>query len=254
MNEMDRSELLEIAKKAAIAAGEVIMKVYESGFEVESKSDDSPVTVADKKADELICEMLKTSAIPVLSEEGNIPDYDDRKSWDILWIVDPLDGTREFVNRNGQFTVNIALVESGLPVLGVIYVPVSGVMYFGAADVGSYKLDRGVSTKLPMKIERDKYVVVGSKSHLTEETKAYFDGLKSEKPIEILQIGSSLKICMVAEGTADEYPRFGPTMEWDTAAGHAIAKYAGKQFIDLVTGKEMEYNRQELKNGAFIVS
>ena len=249
----NETDLLHQAIKAAKDAGEIILKIYENDFEVQYKKDNSPLTIADQKANQIIEKYLIQTNIPILSEEGNHAPYQDRKKWDLVWIVDPLDGTKEFVKRNGEFTVNIALVDNGNPVLGVIYVPVSKCLYYGSSN-GSFKIYNGKKKKLPLKKFNKVFTIVGSRSHMSKETEKYFDDLKKEKgPIEIVSMGSSLKICLVAEGVADVYPRFAPTMEWDTAAGHAIAHYAGKKLVDLETKKDMTYNRPILKNNWFIV-
>jgi 3'(2'), 5'-bisphosphate nucleotidase len=190
----------------------------------------------------------------VLSEEGAEIPYEERKQWTELWIVDPLDGTKEFIKRNGEFTVNIALVRNGLPVLGVIHVPVKGITYWGCEGLGSGKIENGVAMKLPLSSETAPYKVVGSRSHMSPETEQYVAELRNaHTQVEMVSMGSSLKICLVAEGVANEYPRFAPTMEWDTAAGHAISKFAGKTFIDWTTKKEMIYNRENLTNNWFLV-
>ena len=253
MAEINEQQLLDLAKKAAIAGGVEIMEVYQGEFEVVKKDDQSPLTIADQRSNEVIEKLLKSSEIPILSEEGIHGSFEERKSFTYLWIVDPLDGTKEFVKRNGEFTVNIALVENGIPILGVIYVPVKKVLYF-ASDQGAYKKVGDQIEKLPNNKKKKNFVAVGSRSHMSDETKAYFDRLKAAHgEIDVVSMGSSLKICLVAEGIADVYPRFAPTMEWDTAAGHAIAKYAGKKLIDYNTNKEMLYNRAELRNNWFIV-
>ncbi len=250
---MKNKELLELAINAAIDGGEEIMKVYNDEFEVYIKEDDSPLTIADQNANKVIVTKLIKTNIPVLSEEGRSIPYSERKDWERLWIVDPLDGTKEFVKRNGEFTVNIALIENGSPVLGVIYVHVKKILYFASKE-GAFKRSGDVLEKLPINKEKKKYVAVGSRSHMSEETKEFFDGLKeTHGEIEVVSMGSSLKICLVAEGIADVYPRFAPTMEWDTAAGQAIAKFAGKSLIDYSTKKEMLYNRDQLRNNWFIV-
>jgi 3'(2'), 5'-bisphosphate nucleotidase len=244
---------LSIAKKAAINAGAEILKVYNNDFKVTYKKDASPLTIADQRANEIIENLLSKTNIPVLSEEGKQTDFSERKNWKLLWIVDPLDGTKEFVKRNGEFTVNIALIKNGIPILGVIYVPVSGCLYYGSSS-GTYKELNGEINQLPVKSQIRNYRVVGSRSHLSPETENYIEKLRKEKgEVEIVFMGSSLKICLVAEGFADVYPRFAPTMEWDTAAGHAIAKFAGKSLIDVETNDEMIYNRPRLKNNWFIV-
>ncbi len=250
---MNIKELLNIAINAAVEGGNEIMKVYNDDFEVYIKEDDSPLTVADQNANKVIIAQLDKTGIPVLSEEGKAIPYSERKNWDKLWIVDPLDGTKEFIKRNGEFTVNIALIENGSPIMGVIYVPVKKTLYY-ASEAGAFKKDEDNIEKLPINQKKEKYVAVGSRSHMSDETKAFFNQLKdTHGEIDVVSMGSSLKICLVAEGIADVYPRFAPTMEWDTAAGQAIAKYAGKSLIDYDTKKEMLYNRDELRNNWFIV-
>ena len=202
-----------------------------------------------------ICDLLSESGIPILSEEGKEIPYKERKNWHRLWIVDPLDGTKEFIKRNGEFTVNIALIENGKPILGVIYVPVKDQLYTGAIGIGAQKKENGKVIQMPIEQEKRKYRAVGSRSHMSVETEKFFDDLKTRHgEVEIVSMGSSLKICLVAEGTADVYPRFAPTMEWDTAAGHAIAGAAGKSLIDVKTNREMVYNREDLLNNWFVVS
>ena len=250
---ISESALLALAKEAALLGGREIMDVYQNDFDVVHKEDNSPLTIADQRANRVIEEHLKTTEIPILSEEGIHLDYDTRKKWEYLWIVDPLDGTKEFIKRNGEFTVNIALVKNGLPILGVIYVPVKNWMYFGNSK-GSFKEINNEVIKLPFSVAHRPYTAVGSRSHPSKETADFFDQLKKEKgEVNVVSMGSSLKICLVAEGTADVYPRFAPTMEWDTAAGHAIAKFAGRIFKDVTTQKEMVYNREQLRNNWFIV-
>ena len=251
---MKNNELLDISIDAAILGGKQIMDVYAGSFEVFKKEDESPLTVADQNANEVIIRELIKTNIPVLSEEGRSIPYSERKDWDRLWIVDPLDGTKEFVKRNGEFTVNIALIENGEPILGVIYVPVTKVLYY-ASEEGAFKKIDNIITQLPIENNKENFVAVGSRSHQSEETKEYFNNLsKKYGNVDIVSMGSSLKICLVAEGIADVYPRFAPTMEWDIAAGHAIVKHAGKKLIDYKTKKEMIYNRKNLLNNWFIVS
>jgi len=253
MKELNEANWLEIAKKAAIKAGEKILQIYGENFSVSYKEDKSPLTIADQQANDIIeSDLLKTN-IPILSEEGKLTEYKERKNWKLLWIVDPLDGTKEFVKRNGEFTVNIALVKNGKPILGVIFVPVKGWLYYASSN-GSYREIDEKKVKLPLKKKSINFKVVGSRSHQSPETIKYFEDIKKvKKNVEIVSMGSSLKICLVAEGSADVYPRFAPTMEWDTAAGHAIAKHAGKKLIDLKTNQEMVYNRERLTNNWFIV-
>ena len=171
---MNLNKLLEVVKEAALKGGEEILKIYETDFSVEEKDDNSPLTQADKNANMVIEEILKETNIPILSEEGRGIDYSERKDWEYLWIVDPLDGTKEFVKRNGEFTVNIALIKNGVPVLGVIYVPVKQWLYYGHKEIGSFKIANGELEKLPRQVLKDRYVAVGSRSHKSSETEAYF--------------------------------------------------------------------------------
>ncbi len=259
----------DTAIKAAILAGEKILEIYndpDAGFSVEKKADNSPLTIADKASHQIIDEQLKITGIPVLSEEGkNIP-FEIRKHWGTFWLVDPLDGTKEFIKRNGEFTVNIALITNGKPVMGVIYVPVNQMLYAGELSTGAWKIEKvrdettferikKEGTRLPVsKPQNNVYTIVGSRSHRSGDTEDYINNLRNEHPqVEIISKGSSLKIGMVAEGLADEYPRFGPTMEWDTAAGHAIANAAGKKLWHTDFSGELTYNKQNLLNPYFIV-
>ena len=256
---------LALAIEASVAAGKEILKVYNlADFHIEQKEDNSPLTLADKNAHDKIMAYLSKLAIPVLSEEGRAIPYSERKNWDLLWIVDPLDGTKEFIKRNGEFTVNIALVKNNTPIMGVIYVPVKNTLYFGLEHIGAFKIEHfndsnydlddliGAAQKLPIANTSSKYVVVGSRSHMSAETETHFAELqKKHGEIEIVSMGSSLKICLVAEGVANEYPRFAPTMEWDTAAGQGIVQAAGKRLIDYKTNKTMTYNRENLLNNWF---
>jgi 3'(2'), 5'-bisphosphate nucleotidase len=255
---------------AAIKAGDEIIKIYndpKQDFSVEKKADNSPLTIADKSSHNVIVEALKATPFLVLSEEGTQILYSERKNWETFWLIDPLDGTKEFIKKNGEFTVNIALVKNGNPIMGVIYVPVTKTLYWGEVGNGAWKLEdtlvgaeinadefqkKGI--KLPVVNKNRKFTVVGSRSHCNEETEACFNELKKEHgEIEILSKGSSLKICMVAEGSADIYPRFGPTMEWDTAAGHAIAVAAGKSITLADYKTPLKYNKENLLNPYFIV-
>jgi 3'(2'), 5'-bisphosphate nucleotidase len=256
---------LHIALKAALEAGEAIMTVYTSdSFEIEIKSDQSPLTKADRISHRIISAYLDQTEIPVLSEEGKMIPYSERGTWGLLWIVDPIDGTKEFIKRNGEFTVNIALIQDGKPILGVVYAPAIQELYYAAESLGSFKSKASSdipidsifhnSLKLPITQNKRAFTVVASKSHLSEETAVFIEELRI-KHGELVSIskGSSLKMCMVAEGIANCYPRFAPTMEWDTAAGQAICRFAGKIVKDLKTGKEMTYNREELVNNWFLV-
>lgn len=263
-------QLLTTAVQAALEAGAAVNEVYENkDFEVETKQDETPLTLADRRAHQIISGYLEQTDHPVLSEEGKDIPYEQRSKWEYFWLVDPLDGTKEFIKKNGEFTVNIALVHQGTPLLGVLFAPYVKELYFGAHPFGAYKVE-GINEELmnckdldelmkagnilPLKSERNKLVVVGSRSHMNDETQRYIDGLKAKYgDAEFVSKGSSLKICMVAEGSADVYPRFAPTMEWDTAAGHAIALASGYPVTQQDGTTPLQYNKQELTNPYFIV-
>ena len=261
-------KLLFTAIQASLKAGEEILKVYDSDFSVEHKADNSPVTLADKNAHNAICEILKETNFPTLSEEGEIIDFSERSQLEYFWMVDPLDGTKEFVKRNGEFTVNIALIHQQKSILGVIYVPVTKTLYFAAQGIGAFKLEfqtaysesynletlLKLSEKLPLKRGKRKFTIVASRSHLSEKTEMFIEGLiTTNKEVDFISSGSSIKLCLVAEGSADVYPRFAPTMEWDTAAGQAIVENSGKQVIDYSTNKVLLYNKENLLNNWFVV-
>tara|TARA_B100000809_G_scaffold266666_1_gene330598 strand:- start:5781 stop:6572 length:792 start_codon:yes stop_codon:yes gene_type:complete len=259
--------LLSIAIQASIDAGKAIMEVYAEKINVEIKEDKSPLTQADKNANDVINNYLIDTRIPIISEENKQLDYSQRKDWEYCWIVDPLDGTKEFIKRNGEFTVNIALIKSGNPLLGVIYVPVSKTLYYTLEDASkSYKIDlenedvsldfifkNSIEIK-PSENNNGLIRIVGSRSHLNEATKVFISKIENNKKTEIVSKGSSLKFCLVAEGTADVYPRFAPTMEWDTAAGQAICQAVGVHVIDNNTNLPLKYNKENLLNPNFLVS
>ena len=257
-----------VAIKAAIEAGSEIMRIYEGGnFQIESKEDNSPITLADKSANTIINEFLKPTDIPIISEENIETDFSERKLWDSCWIVDPLDGTNEFINKNGEFTVNIALVKNNKPVFGVIYIPVSKELYFGNVVEGSsFKM---IIDNKTLKEDLLKYAeeifpvsaqrtirIAGSRSHINEETLEFIEGIRKKysQEVKVIPKGSSLKFCLIADGTLNIYPRIGTTMEWDTAAGHAICKAVGIRVFDMKTNRELVYNKQNLKNNSFVVS
>ncbi|HIP13427.1 MAG TPA: 3'(2'),5'-bisphosphate nucleotidase [Arcobacter sp.] len=247
--EVDLEKIINIAK----IAGEVIMEIYNKDFFIEYKDDNSPLTEADLKSNEIICSKLEKlyPNIPILSEENREVDYNERKDWKVFWLIDPIDGTKEFIKKNGEFTVNIALVENDTPVLGVVYAPVLDEMYVAKKGLGAFK--NGV--KLPLvKNESPKELlhVVASKSHLSQETQKFIDNLETKR-VEQISKGSSLKLCMVAEGIADIYPRLAPTMEWDTAAAHAIVLESGKEVIQFESKEALVYNKENLLNPWFIV-
>lgn len=255
--EIDVTALVDIAH----AAGDEIMKVYATDFPVEIKEDNSPLTIADKQSNAVILEGLQRlyPDIPFISEENKLLSYGERKNWTRCWLIDPLDGTKEFIKKNGEFTVNIALIENGNPVLGVVYVPAQNTTYVGVEGQGAFKLEAGAAQFKAISnpthyTDKNKVIVVGSRSHLSPETLQFVDDLKAKgKQVDFVSSGSSIKFCLVAEGVADVYPRFGPTMEWDTAAAHAVAIGAGKQVINHETKQPLTYNRENLLNPWFIV-
>ena len=238
----------------SLTAGQAILEVYDSDFSVEQKDDKSPLTLADKRSHEIISEFLHARyPYPVLSEEGkNIPCA-ERKNWECFWLVDPLDGTKEFIKRNGEFTVNIALIEGGRPVLGVIYQPVADLLYYAVQGEGSFKVEGGSGEKLPLRRKKDNLTVVGSRSHGSKAFDDYVEVLRSQYgTCAFISAGSSLKFCLVAEGRADIYPRLAPTMEWDTAAGQIIVEEAGGLVLEAKSRTPLRYNKESLLNPHFV--
>ena len=247
---MDYTYHLDLAIKAAKNATDAILDVYNNeDFEVEVKSDNSPLTIADRKSHNVISQVLRESKLPILSEEGkNIP-YKERSEWDFFWMIDPIDGTKEFVKRNDEFTVNIALIRRDTPVLGVVMVPVTEDIYWAVSGQGAFKNGQKIEAS-KINLSKKGVKVVASRSHLNSETEEFVRSLNQPK---IVSKGSSLKILMVAEGDADIYPRFAPTMEWDTAAAHVIANEAGAVVMNATSNKELHYNKKDLRNDFFIV-
>lgn len=265
-------DTLLVAVCAALDAGKSILNIYGRPVKVQYKDDQSPLTEADKAAHAIITNKLRkeTPDIPILSEEGRAIPYEERSQWKRFWLVDPLDGTKEFIKQNGEFTVNIALIEDGKPVLGIIFVPCRDKLYFGCRGMGSFKIENCKSLdidysfetllnnghKLPLNEPSSPNTirVVGSRSHGSKEFQQYVESLKSEyESVKITPAGSSLKFCLVAEGQADIYPRLGPTMEWDTGAGQAICEQAGYWVTNWDTGVALQYNKKDLKNPIFLV-
>ncbi len=255
------SDVIEISEKA----GNEILNVYNRDIDVQYKDDKSPITEADRKSHHIILEGLKkiNENIPVLSEEGKDIPYEKRKNWEYFWLVDPLDGTKEFIKRNGEFTVNIALIHRQKPVFGVVYAPALNKLYYGGKDFGGYMVEKGEKVRLEGdSLNREKLVVVASRSHINEETKEFIESLKRfYRDVETTSIGSSLKICLLAEGKADIYPRIGPTMEWDTAAAHAVLNSVGGRIVvynnqktlrELEESDELIYNKENLLNPYFV--
>jgi len=252
LSKINTKDIVAIAKEA----GDAVMQIYSQDFEVEYKQDSSPLTLADKKANDIIENGLNQLpvSLPILSEEGkNIP-YEQRKCWEYFWLVDPLDGTKEFVRKNDEFTVNIALIHKDIPVLGVVYAPALDVCYWAKKNKGAFKDGK----RLPLKTEnqRETYKIVASRSHMSNETQAFIDKIDTDKEKELTSIGSSLKICLVAEGEADIYPRLGPTMEWDTGAADIIVSESGfilNRYKNFHYSKH-RYNKNNLVNDWFVVS
>ncbi len=246
-----KKEVLSIAQEA----GEKILRIYETGFDIERKNDNSPLTNADMAAHKHICARLKslTPKIPILSEESSHIPYEERRQWQQYWLVDPLDGTREFIKRNGEFSVNIALIEKNRSILGVIYIPVSGEAYTAASGIGATKIDSDGNELVinVVKTKPDNITIAGSRSHGNERLQNFITNLPDDS--EVLSIGSSLKFCLVAEGKADIYPRFGPTSEWDSGAAQCIVEEAGGIVVD--TGfNSLRYNtKASLLNPPFLV-
>ncbi len=260
-------ELLQLTISASIEAGKAILNVYKlAAIEVEYKDDSTPLTHADRASNDIIDKYLSTTNIPMLSEEDSrTHDFSTRKTWDKCWIVDPLDGTKEFIKRNGEFTVNIALAEKGHPILGVIYTPVQDVLHFAAEGIGSFRIDKASEIKspedffvlakqLPLQLPPATFTIVGSRSHASPETDAFVEEQRKKfSEVDFVAAGSSLKFCLIAEGKAHVYPRFAPTMEWDTAAGQVIVEQAGGTFVEWPSQKAFVYNREELRNNWFLV-
>ena len=256
---MDLTDLVTPTRKIATEAGEAILQVYGADDQgLRFKDDASPLTAADLAANEIIERRLRelTPGWPVLSEESGLPDWTVRKHWKTYWLIDPLDGTKEFVRRNGEFTVNIALIENHRPVLGAVWVPVGRYGYSGAEALGAHRYD--ASGARPIRSRQsppEELVVVGSRSHGSPDFDAYLDHLRRQHPAIVTRsIGSSLKICLLAEGTADAYPRLGPTSEWDTAAAHAVLTAAGGKIV-VAGGAELAYNsKADILNPHFFAS
>ena len=258
LDQIDIQDIVKIAKDA----GKAIMEIYNQDFGVEFKSDNTPLTIADRKANEIIVTALNQlpvnsflqQNIPILSEEGRDVPFDERKNWEYFWLIDPLDGTKEFVKKNGEFTINIALIYKDVPIIGVVYSPALNVCYWAKRNEGAFKDGK----KLPIKAnrQRDVYKIVASRSHMSNETKDFIEAIDTDKEKVIISIGSSLKICLVAEGEANIYPRLSPTMEWDTAAAHAIVNESNALFNKYIKNGPYQkhlYNKKNLLNDWFVV-
>ena len=269
MEAVELKDLLLKALVASIRAGEVILRVYDcENHQIDLKEDQSPVTLADRRSHSVISDILAETGWPVLSEEAAEIPYHIRKDWSCFWLIDPLDGTKEFIKRNGEFTVNIALVQNRAPVLGIVYTPVKRLLFFGLKQTGSYRMvlpdnkefpshpEEWIrsASRLPVAGRGKKMKVVASRSHMSPETLEYIEHLNQKYgDVKMVSRGSSMKICMVAEGEAQIYPRLGPTMEWDTAAGQAIAEAAGCSMTQYGSGDPVVYNKEDLLNPWFVV-
>jgi len=249
---------------SVLKAGEKILEIYHSAdFGVETKKDDSPLTKADLASHKELVKYLETTGIPIISEEGEVPSYEIRKNYKQYWLIDPLDGTKEFIKKNDEFTVNVALIENGEPILGVVYAPVLGHLYYGEKNKGAYKAviqspslqfsPSPLFTEIRTTHPKDHLIIVASRSHNNPATEDYIKTIaQNYKTTEIISKGSSLKLVEVAEGKAHIYPRFGPTMEWDTAAAHAVVLAAGGT-VKQPNGNNLIYNKEDLLNPFFIV-
>ena len=253
---IDLEALLILGIQAAEEGCREILKVYHSGdFKEEVKGDQSPLTLADKNAHQKIVSILEATGLPILSEEGKDVPFEERKNWNHFWMVDPLDGTKEFIKRNGEFTVNIALIRKDTPILGVVAVPVTNEIYYSTDGLGAYVRRDGVDHKLEKRpkldLRQEGLRVVASRSHMNEVTENFIDSLQNPT---LVSAGSSLKFMLVASGKADVYPRYAPTMEWDTAAAHAIVKETGMEVMQYGTNQPLVYNKENLLNPYFLVS
>lgn len=250
----DYSSFLPLIKQAALQAGKDILKIYESeDFAIEIKSDDTPLTRADIAAHKIILEHLKNTDFPVLSEEGKTIPYQERENWETLWIVDPIDGTKEFIKKNDEFTVNIALVHKNKPVLGLVYAPALQKLYFGGPEIGAFLETQNQSSKKLKSVDHisEPIRIATSRSHLSQKTKDFISSFDGET--KTIPVGSSLKFMLLAENKIDLYPKFGPCMEWDTAAAHAILKGLDIEVINMENQQPLAYNKEDLYNPNFLV-
>jgi 3'(2'), 5'-bisphosphate nucleotidase len=250
---MQYSSFLPDIIKVADEASDKVLEIYKTDFSVGYKADESPITEADLASHQVIVDGLRdlTPEIPVLSEEGTDIPWKDRKQWHRFWLIDPIDGTKDFTQRTGEFTVNIALIEDGQPVLGVVTAPALNEAYWGAIGEGAFKRDSdGKIHKISVTEPKETVLVVASKNHLNDETKAFINKFDSH---ELVQAGSSLKFCRIAEGQAHIYPRLGPTCEWDTGAAHAVLAAAGGK-VETLDGEPLKYGKEDVLNPFFVAS
>ncbi len=258
------NSLLDLSIGAAIKAGEKILEFTDLQDDIKIKHDNSPLTLADLESDRIINEYLESTKIPILSEESQKIDYSVRKNWSRFWLVDPLDGTKEFIQKIPEYSVNISLIENKIPVIGVVYIPAMQLLYYAGKDIGSFKVDLKITSMndlrsrsvlmWPFRNKHTKPILMASRSHLSEETMLFIEKIKSVLgECDLISHGSSMKFCLIAEGKADIYPRFGPTMEWDTAASQAIVEYAGARILRIPDMLTMSYNKENLINPSFVV-
>ena len=264
INKFNLNKNLEIAIMASLDAGNQIVKIYNEDFNFQTKSDLSPITIADQVANGVIHNYLSKTDIPIISEENLIPDYSIRKEWSRFWIVDPLDGTKEFIKKNGEFTVNISLIENNKPVLGVVFEPVMGNLYYGDVKQKKSFIFKSINENIDIdyvlkkskvifkgnELKKGIITIVVSRSHLNTKTSEFIN--KQKLKTKILRAGSSIKFIFVIIGRADIYPRFGPTMEWDTAAADAICRATGIKILNIETKKELIYNKEDMRNPSFV--
>jgi len=250
---LSRDDILNI-NNIVYDAGQAVLDIYDTTFEVETKSDNSPLTLADKKSNEIIDLGLKSlfPNIPILSEEGRDIPYSERKKWDIFWLVDPLDGTKEFVKKNGEFTVNIALISNNYPIFGSVYAPYKKELFWAYDGLGAWKSENHNKEQRIKVISNDtKKRIVISRSHPNEKVTQFINQYENH---QLIRMGSSLKLCCIADGKADIYPRLGPTSEWDIGAAQCIVEEAGGSVLEYKSNRRLSYNKENILNPFFIVS
>lgn len=260
------NDILKSVVQISLQAGKATLEFYGKNMDIEKKEDNSPITKADKLSNSILINGLLSYNLPVLSEESDKLGYETRKKWNEYWLIDPLDGTKEFIKKSDEYTINVALIKGTFPVMGVVYAPAKDLLFYGQAGYGSYKVEKASSVnltgcfsdtirkKLPIAYSNPIPVVVASKSHMNQETDYFIQQIKQYyTAVQTEHYGSSLKLCMIAEGSADIYPRMGPTMEWDTAASQAIVEAAGYNVVQYPGGTRLSYNKENLLNPFFIV-
>lgn len=246
----DIRAIIEIASSASSA----ILDIYQTDFVVQRKEDHTLLTEADSASNRVLQDALNDlyPEVPIISEESKQIPYSVRKNWDTVWLIDPLDGTREFVKRNGEFTINVALIQHAKPIMGLVYVPVSGLAYTAALGKGAHRWKDGASEPIKCATPKDSIVIAASRSHVSRDVQKLVLSLRTRyRSIEYISAGSALKFCLIAEGRAHMYPRFGTTMEWDTAAGQILVEEAGGGVVDMINQESLMYNKEDLRNPSF---